>query len=281
MARQLTYHWYNNGITQIQVKPGDSIPDGYVKGRLPRSPQALEAFAKAWSLKSGEEKAEINKKRSESSKRTRAAMSPEELAAIEARRKATRESRTPEQQAAYRAKISQGSKGKNRGKIPWSKGLTKADHPSIAHSSQIRSTYMKELWAGRSEEEAQEWRRKARAAMHENGTEKSSKPEDQLYQVLCDQYGEDGVVRHYMEDRYPFECDFYIPSEDLFIELNRHPSHGGHPFDSNNPEDIRLLEELEAKGDDWSRMIIDVWTRRDVRKFEIAKQNNLNYKVVY
>jgi len=32
-------------------------------------------------------------------------------------------------------------------------------------------------------------------------------------------------------------CDFYIPSEDLFIELNRHWSHGGHFYDPNNIED--------------------------------------------
>lgn len=281
MARSYRYNWYHNGASQIQVKLGETAPEGYVKGRLPRPPQVTDILRKAWESKSEEERLEINKKRSESVKKTRAAMSPERLAEIETKRKATRESRTPEQQAEYREKLSKGCKGKNKGKTPWSKGLTKSDHPSIEHSSQIRSIYMKELWSSRSKEEALEWRQRIRTVMHENGTERTSKPEELLYEVLCAKYGESGVIRHYREERYPFECDFYIPVEDLFIELNRHPSHGGHPYDPENPEDLKLLEELKAKGDRWSQMIIDVWTVRDVKKFRIAKQNNLNYKVIY
>ena len=30
-------------------------------------------------------------------------------------------------------------------------------------------------------------------------------------------------------DRYPFACDFYISSLDLFIECNYHWTHGGKP----------------------------------------------------
>ncbi len=54
-----------------------------------------------------------------------------------------------------------------------------------------------------------------------NGTMNSSKPEELFYKELCEIYGEADVVHGYSIDpRYPFNCDFYIKSQDLFIELN-------------------------------------------------------------
>ena len=55
---------------------------------------------------------------------------------------------------------------------------------------------------------------------------KKSKKEDLYYNYLCNIYGSDDVVRQYSDDRYPFSCDFYIKSKDLFIECNFHWTHG-------------------------------------------------------
>lgn len=87
-------------------------------------------------------------------------------------------------------------------------------------------------------------------------------------------------VRYARKSGYMFECDFYIPSEDLFIELNAHPSHGKHPFNWDE-KDKNLLEELKNNKTSWNKNIINTWVNRDVEKSTIAKENNLNYIVIY
>ena len=126
-----------------------------------------------------------------------------------------------------------------------------------------------------------------------NGTLNTSEPEDNYYEYLCKYYGVDNVKRNYNDDsRYPWHCDFYIPSEDLFIELNLFYMHGGHPFDYNNEEDIKQLEFIRSKqgtyidsnGKEAKNSYYTyeyVWTDLDVRKRNTAKQNNLNYVEVF
>ena len=50
----------------------------------------------------------------------------------------------------------------------------------------------------------------------------TSRPEEELYQDLLKTYLKEDIVRQYSDERYPWKCDFYIKSEDLFIELNYH-----------------------------------------------------------
>ena len=84
------------------------------------------------------------------------------------------------------------------------------------------------------------------------------------------------IIQHYTSEKYPFECDFYIPSKDLYIELNVFYLHGGHFFDENNPEDINKLN-------DWKSRDIDttVWTVKDLIKRDFAIRNKLNYLVLW
>lgn len=116
-----------------------------------------------------------------------------------------------------------------------------------------------------------------------NGTSSTSRPEDLYYELLVKQYGKDDVIRQYKEDRYPYYCDFYIVSKDLFIELNLNWTHGGHPFNSSSQDDInRLIEWTErAKSSKYYESAIDTWTRRDVTKIEAARKNKLNYLMYY
>ena len=90
------------------------------------------------------------------------------------------------------------------------------------------------------------------------------------------------VEREYDEDeRYPFKCDFYIKSKDLFIEVNGFWVHNDHWFDENNKDDIKQLEEWKKKEARFYRTAIEVWTERDVKKREFARKNNLNYVVFW
>lgn len=114
----------------------------------------------------------------------------------------------------------------------------------------------------------------------------TSQPEEDLYEKLKLQYSEDDIVRQYRDSRYPYNCDFYIKSEDLFIELNYHQSHGAHPYDPNSIEDHKLLEEWRAKQNKdgeknqyW--MYEDVFTIKDPEKLKYAIKNKLNYLMIY
>ena len=120
--------------------------------------------------------------------------------------------------------------------------------------------------------------------LRKNNTFNTSKAEQEIYNYLITLYSPTDIKTNYNQDpRYPFHCDFYIISQDLFIELNLHFSHGPHPFDPNNEEDLKLLEKWKekAKASKYYEVAIDVWTRRDINKFNIAKKNNLKYKTIY
>lgn len=111
-----------------------------------------------------------------------------------------------------------------------------------------------------------------------------SRPEEELYSELVKQYGEHNVKRqHYDKERYPYHCDFYVPSEDLFIELNAHWTHGPAPFDSNNEKHLELKDFWTSKitESNYYKNAVYVWTELDVRKLNILRENKLNFKLIY
>ena len=110
-----------------------------------------------------------------------------------------------------------------------------------------------------------------------NNSFNKSKTEDLTYELLKEKYTD--VKRQYKSDLYPFNCDFYIPSLNLYIECNYHWTHGGHPFDKDNENDNAKLKNMLNKINDhkFYKKAIYVWIELDVKKRNIAKQNNLNY----
>ena len=85
----------------------------------------------------------------------------------------------------------------------------------------------------------------------------------------------------YKSELYPFNCDFYIKSLDLYIEIQGTWTHGGHPFDENNQDDIDRLNYMKSKNSNYYNSAIQVWTIVDVTKRNIAKENNLNYLEIF
>lgn len=86
---------------------------------------------------------------------------------------------------------------------------------------------------------------------------------------------------HPYDKRYPFPCDFYIKSLDLFIELNVHFTHGGHWYDDKSNTDRHRKSQLELTDRKRNRKFLSTWCDTDVKKRMIAKQNNLNYLVFW
>ena len=85
----------------------------------------------------------------------------------------------------------------------------------------------------------------------------------------------------YKSELYPFNCDFYFPDKDLYLEIQGMWTHGGHPFDSTSKEDQLKLEYWKQKGTEFYDNAIQTWTIRDVNKRNVAKQNNLNYLEIF
>lgn len=108
-----------------------------------------------------------------------------------------------------------------------------------------------------------------------NNTFNTSKPEKNLETKLRKLFPD--LKTQYKSDVYPFACDLYIPSLDLYIEYNGTWTHGGHFFDKNNPEDLKVLELWKSKNTKYYNNAVYNWSVRDILKLETAIKNNLNY----
>lgn len=157
------------------------------------------------------------------------------------------------------------------------------------HELQARARKVRATWYSRPVEEREAINR-TRATKPENrqaaylkrlasiqktgGTR--SKAEDGFYRQLLLSFEAEDVIRGYSDFRYPFSCDFYIKSLDLFIEYQGHPTHGVEPYNSASPEHEKILSEMQRHG-----IPVDTWIRRDPYKLQVAVENNINLILIY
>ena len=126
---------------------------------------------------------------------------------------------------------------------------------------------------------------KIRKTMHKNDSFRYSKDEEKAHDLL-----EKGlnlkILRNYSSDVYPFNCDFYIPLLDLYIEYQGTWQHGKFnenviygPFDENNEIHIEVLKKWASKSISHSsyKAAIKIWTEKDPLKRRVAKENKLNW----
>ena len=121
-----------------------------------------------------------------------------------------------------------------------------------------------------------------------NSTFNVSKPENKCYELLCSKFGSDNIIRQYKSELYPFRCDFYIKNNnilghDLYIECNFHWTHNDHLYNKNNIKDIitKCKWSKRSKTSKFYFNAIKTWTERDVKKYNTAIVNKLNYLVFY
>ena len=112
----------------------------------------------------------------------------------------------------------------------------------------------------------------------------TSAPEETVFNLLKSEFT--NVERQYRTEKYPFNCDFYVPDIDTYIEFNGTWLHGDEPYDKSSKEHKDKLSSLLLKSnklaDKGKRYnlythAIYVWTDLDVRKRQTAARNNLNY----
>ena len=121
---------------------------------------------------------------------------------------------------------------------------------------------------------SKEANKKRNETKRKNGTFNTSIPEKKSYECLKEIFPD--VLYQYKSDVYPFACDFYIPSLDLYIECNYHWTHGKKPFEDNENDKL-IIENWKAKNTQYYMNAINTWTKLDVKKRTIAKENKLNY----
>lgn len=122
-----------------------------------------------------------------------------------------------------------------------------------------------------------------------NHTFNTSQQEENIYNLLLQKFNKDDIERQYKSKLYPFYCDFYIKSLNLYIEYHGTWTHGHKPF-KNSIEDIKIIDELKKKSQEinfkgkrklFYLSALNVWTKSDPLKLQTFKQNKLNYKIFY
>ena len=122
--------------------------------------------------------------------------------------------------------------------------------------------------------QAESVKQKQQETKRKNHTFNTSIPEKKTYELLKEKFSD--IMYQYKSEQYPFMCDFYIPSLNLYVECNYHWTHGGHKY-IGDKNDIKQVENWKSKNSKFYNNAIYTWTVRDVHKRNIAKQNNLNY----
>lgn len=176
-----------------------------------------------------------------------------------------------------------------------SKAADKVKSLMLLHSQE---TQMKKYGAphfSQSEEfksHIKEYKQKEYSTRKAHGTlgGNTSHAEDEVYKLLCQYFDSDDIVRQYSTDpRYPYNCDFYIKSRDMFIEYNGTWYHGNHWYESGDPKDLAQVRKFLAKskrsdayknGENFLGAI-NTWTNRDVAKRQCARQHKLNFIVFW
>lgn len=99
----------------------------------------------------------------------------------------------------------------------------------------------------------------------------------EVYNKLTSVFGEDDVVKQFKSDVYPFYCDFYIRSRDMYIDSRYHWTHNDHPFDMDNRADADTVKEWKKRNTSYFEKAVLTWTKTDPKKRETAKTNGLNF----
>jgi hypothetical protein len=167
-------------------------------------------------------------------------------------------SKSEEEKQTIADKISKA----NKGRTVWNKGKKVGPVPEVKKAEILAKQY---------------------ETKKNNNSFNSSSSEESFYTRLLALFAEDDIIKQYSTDpRYPFNCDFYIKSLDLFIELNFNWTHGYKLFEGTEQDLCRLhVWETKAITSDYYKNAIETWTKRDTQKYATATANNLNYLVYY
>ena len=125
---------------------------------------------------------------------------------------------------------------------------------------------------------SEETMKKHKQTMLHNGWKRSK-----LEETLIDFFDTNNIKYLHNQNtvQYPWKCDFYLPSLDLYIEVNGYWTHGGHFFTNSKSDKIQLSKWKQLEQKYRYSNAIKVWTDYDVKKKKCVIKNNLNYVVLW
>ena len=301
--------WFNNGNEEILLRNDKYIPEGFIPGRLKRSPSKLDLLCNRFSKEFIYRKYIIDnisfinlsvelqissndlrkllsaykiKKDPKQARKNNLYIRDEQTIRLVAEKSSVTQknswgNKSEEEKEAWRAKQREvHGTDSFRKKISiinkeYQANLRKENPDLYKHRNEKRRESCKRIWAKNGVEIQQRRKiteKKNRLAQKNKLCRTIS--EQKLYDVLIQLYP-DLLYDVKVDDRYPFYCDFYIPSKDIFIELQAHPSHGRLPMEN-------LSFEEYSK---YPVKFIDVFAKRDVHKLDVARINGINLVRIY
>lgn len=164
---------------------------------------------------------------------------------------------------------------------------------SLKENSDIRKENQKKAWIKKykidNPMKLDLFKDKSDNTKRKNNSYGKSQRELDIYNLILKYYP--NTKQQYKSKKYPFKCDYYIPEKDLYIEYQGFWTHGDHPFNPKDNNDIHLLEEYKIKEKYYlySKKVkhttytdaINTWIKLDPKKREIAKKNNINYLEIW
>lgn len=134
----------------------------------------------------------------------------------------------------------------------------------------------------------QETQMKMHLSRVKNNTSKISKFEEKANKIISKYFKKDiDYIWHFRDEkRYPFEADFYLIKQDIFIEIQGYISHGKKPYNENDKECLDLVNKWKTQenkniklyGKSKYSEYLKTYLIYDVNKRNIAKKNNINLK---
>jgi len=115
--------------------------------------------------------------------------------------------------------------------------------------------------------------------LREHNTWNKSKIETLLYDYF--EKNNYNFKYQYKSNVYPYTCDFYLIDFDLYIEIQGCWTHGFHPFNKFNEDDLNKLKYWQSKKSKFYDNAIKTWTIFDVNKRHVAEINKLNYLEIF
>lgn len=101
-----------------------------------------------------------------------------------------------------------------------------------------------------------------------------------IYQALCLIYDKDNIVQQYRSKEYPFICDFYIKSKNLYIEYQGSQYHQDHLY-TGSERDLEIINEYKERCPEFGDAVELNWTVKDLIKRDKCIENNVKMIFVY
>ena len=209
--------WYHKGNKRVKLEEGELIPDGFELGYGPRGTSWNKGL-KA----SDDERVRKNVEKCHQTRKTNNNYH------------AWNKGLTKETDSRVKGLSGELNPMYRKHREAWNKGLTKETSESLMKMSNTKLGH--EVWnKGLTKEtdermnklsiigKSKEVKSKKINTMHKNNSFKicDTKVEKEVYEKLLTHFSKEDIIPQYFDgERYPFKCDFYIKSVDLFIEVN-------------------------------------------------------------